>query len=239
MNPLQEISALVDSPQALTWVFTGDSITHGLAHTDGGRSLSEHVHEAWRGEIGRGRDVVINTAISGHRLGQVLDDWDRRVAQWQPQVVPLMIGTNDCAEGEGRERLTATQFADDLRQFVERTRAAGAIPLLQTPPPVDVAHAPERSRFVDFVEQTRAVAAEGEVALVDHHLLFTNLAKEQPTPIPWRLMSDAIHPNAAGHALLAWHLLTSLGWAERCPRTIGLLAARASIALPWGAPPLP
>ncbi len=67
----------------LTWVLTGDSITHGLVHTQGGRTYAEHLHEIVRGELGRVHDALIDTAISGWRIVQILDDFDRRVATWR------------------------------------------------------------------------------------------------------------------------------------------------------------
>ena len=72
----------------LTWVLTGDSITHGLVHTQGGRTYPEHLHEIVRGELGRVHDAVIDTAISGWRIVQLLEDFDRRVATWHTGAGP-------------------------------------------------------------------------------------------------------------------------------------------------------
>ena len=49
-------------------MFTGDSITHGALHTMGWRSYPEHFAERVRWELGRMRDIVINTGISGDRM---------------------------------------------------------------------------------------------------------------------------------------------------------------------------
>ena len=39
----------IDLPQhPITWLFVGDSITHGWRHTDGARSYVEHVNETLR-----------------------------------------------------------------------------------------------------------------------------------------------------------------------------------------------
>jgi len=191
-----------DAP--LTWVLTGDSITHGLVHTQGGRTYAEHVHEIVRGELGRVHDAVIDTAISGWRIVLLLEDFDRRVATWRPQVVTLMIGTNDCSD----QGVAPADFAASLTEFVRRVRALGAIPVLQTQPAVDVPNAPERGRIADFAQAVRDVAAAEGTILVDQFARFAELGNGG---VPWGLMNDPFHPNATGHAALALELATVLG----------------------------
>src|SRR6185369_10691115 len=65
---LAGIKRLLAGKAALTWVFTGDSITHGALHTLGWRSYPEHFAERVRWELKRMRDVVINTGISGDTI---------------------------------------------------------------------------------------------------------------------------------------------------------------------------
>src|SRR5688572_4256077 len=76
---LAGIKQLVAAKEPITWVFTGDSITHGALHTKGWRSYPEHFAERVRWEMRRMRDVVINTGISGDRSGGLLADLDWRV----------------------------------------------------------------------------------------------------------------------------------------------------------------
>lgn len=228
-SDLRRLAHALVGAEPLNWVITGDSITHGLVHTQGGRSYPEHLHELIRGELGRTRDIVINSAISGHRLTDILDDWERRVASWRPDVVTLMIGTNDMATGEDRDAVEPAAFAASLREFVSRVRAAGAIPVLQTPPSIDVANAPGRERIVEFADAVREVAASDDVILVDQHARFTELGNGG---VPWGLMGDPFHPNAAGHAALALELANAL---DICPqpdrdRTLPLLEAQVAMA---------
>ncbi|MGJ0390209.1 SGNH/GDSL hydrolase family protein [Microbacterium sp. CGR1] len=198
-------------------------------HTQGGRSYAEHLHELIRGELGRTRDAVINTAISGHRITDILDDWDRRVATWTPDVLTLMIGTNDMATGPGQVTVEAAEFGASLREFVTRARAAGAIVVLQTPPSIDIPNAPGRERIVAFADAVRDVAASDDVILVDQHARFSDLGNGG---VPWGMMNDPFHPNAAGHAALALELANAL---DLCPqpdrdRTLPLLEARVMAA---------
>ncbi len=228
-SDLRRIAASLTDAEPLNWVITGDSITHGLLHTQGGRSYSEHLHELIRGELERTRDAVINTAISGHRITDILGDWDRRVAFWQPDVVTLMIGTNDLATGPDQVTVEPGDFAASLREFVSRVRAADAIVVLQTPPAIDIVNAPGRERIAEFADAVRDVAASEDVILVDQHARFTDLGNGG---VPWGLMGDPFHPNAAGHAALALELANTL---DICPqpdrdRTLPLLEAQVAMA---------
>ncbi|SFR53689.1 Lysophospholipase L1 [Microbacterium azadirachtae] len=195
-----------DAP--LTWVLTGDSITHGTVHTQGARTYAEHLHEIIRGELGRVHDAVLDTAISGWRITQILDDFDRRVATWRPQVVTLMIGTNDCVEDGDSPAVQPAEFAASLTDFVHRVRALDAIPVLLTQPAVDVPNAPERSRIAQFAQAVRDVAAAEQTVLVDIFARFADLGNGG---VPWGLMNDPFHPNATGHAAIALEVATVLG----------------------------
>ncbi|MDQ0646510.1 acyl-CoA thioesterase-1 [Microbacterium natoriense] len=226
-SDLRRLAEALGGAAPLTWVLTGDSITHGLVHTQGERSYPEHLHELVRGELGRTRDIVINSAISGHRLTDILGDFDRRVSSWRPDVVTLMIGTNDLATGPGRATVEPGDFATSLSRFVARVRSLGAIAVLQTPPSIDVPNAPGRERIVEFVDAVRAVAAADDVLLVDQHARFTELGNGG---VPWGLMGDPFHPNAAGHASLALELATTLGIRPAPSRSLPMLEARVAAA---------
>lgn len=226
---LRRITDALSDAHPLNWVITGDSITHGLAHTQGARSYPEHLHEIIRGEHSRVRDIVINSAISGQRISDILDDWDRRVAMWNPDIATLMIGTNDVSTGGERPILSPEEYAVSLHDFVTRVRELSAVPVLQTPPAIDTLNAPERARIAQFAEAVRQVAASDGVILVDQYARFAEAGNGN---VPWGLMNDPFHPNAAGHAALALELGTTLGLREESARsrTFHLLEAMVTAA---------
>lgn len=76
---LAKIKALLGKPEPITWLITGDSITHGALHTHGYRSYPEHFAERVRWELRRVRDVMINTGISGDRVPGLTKDLEHRV----------------------------------------------------------------------------------------------------------------------------------------------------------------
>ena len=227
------LRGLLASGAPVTWVFTGDSITHGLIHTRGARNSVDHLHEFIRGDLGRVQDTVLNTAITGWRADLILDDFERRVAHWRPDVVTLMIGTNDCTTQWLDPVIEVSAFADSIAEFVRRVRELGAIPVLQTPPTVDLLHAPDRARIGEFAQAIRDVAARDGVVLVDQHAAFTAFAVGTGPGndgMPWGLLDDAFHPSAAGHALLALGWVDALGFdAPDSPVRMDL-AARVRVA---------
>ena len=76
---LDYISKKLKSDFPATWVFTGDSITHGASHTNGFRSYPEHFAERVRYELERFQDIIINTGISGDTADKILESFDWRM----------------------------------------------------------------------------------------------------------------------------------------------------------------
>jgi lysophospholipase L1-like esterase len=195
---------LADKSHPLTWVFTGDSITHGAKHTHGCRTYVEHFAERVRWELGRVQDVVINTGISGDKADGILRTFDWRVGRFKPDVVSIMIGMNDCTRSpEKRE-----EFRNNLRQLIRQTRALGAVPVLHTQNITEPSAAKERGDLPAYAAIVAEVAAEQKTVLVDHWQHWQAACKDPQVLKQW--LNDPIHPNARGHrefAILTFHAL--------------------------------
>jgi lysophospholipase L1-like esterase len=205
-SELERIQALFDSKDPITWVLTGDSITHGALHTDGWRSYPEHFAERVRWEMGRVRDVVINTGISGDTVPGLLSDLEHRVTRFEPTVVSVMMGMNDAAKGEaGREG-----FKKSYLELIDRLRAeTDALILLHTPNPI-TAVAASRSDLPAYAEIIREVAAERGVALVDQEKLWNEYVAQPRKDLNYLLSDGTIHPDNYGHILMAHNLFKVL-----------------------------
>lgn len=195
---------LADKLHPLTWVFTGDSITHGAKHTHGCRTYVEHFAERVRWELGRGQDIVINTGISGDKADGILRDFEWRIGRFKPDVVSIMIGMNDCTRGpEKRE-----EFRNNLRQLIRQTRALGAVPVLHTQNMTEPSAAKERGDLPAYVTIVAEVAREQKTVLVDHWQHWQTACKDPQALKQW--LNDPIHPNARGHrefAILTFQVL--------------------------------
>jgi acyl-CoA thioesterase I len=203
---LQNVKKLLaNKSHPLTWVFTGDSITHGAKHTHGSRSYVEHFAERDRWELGRASDIVINTGISGDKADGILRAFDWRVARFKPDVVSIMIGMNDCTRGpEKRE-----EFRKNLEELIKRVRALGAIPVLHSMNIVEPSAAKERGDLPAYVVIVNEVAREQKLLFVDHWSHWTSSNHDSNILKEW--LNDPIHPNARGHRELAILTFKTLG----------------------------
>lgn len=191
---LAGIKQLLAAKDPITWVFTGDSITHGALHTLGWRSYPENFAERVRWEMRRMRDVVINTGISGDRTGGLLADLDWRVLRFQPEVVSIMLGMNDCSLGmNGRDT-----YRKNLSAIVDKVMAAGAIPVLNTPNTIYVKKAGGRADLPAYADIVRDLAKQAKLVLVDHYAHWEKTKANQEDLLVW-LEDQSIHPNVYGH----------------------------------------
>lgn len=205
-DSLQPIRDLFSSDKPSTWVFTGDSITHGALHTLGGRSYVEHFAERLRWEMRRPRDIVINTGISGNRVPMLVSDIDWRVLRFKPTVVSLMFAMNDCVAGKDGRTAFRSSFSECLRIIKE----SGSLPLVHTPNTIHFPADPSRSDLPAYVQVIREVCHAQNIGLIDHHEHWSTTRKK-PYELLVLLGDGAIHPNAYGHIELFHHTVRNLG----------------------------
>ncbi|MEW6754049.1 MAG: SGNH/GDSL hydrolase family protein [Candidatus Latescibacterota bacterium] len=203
---MEEVRGLLTSAEPVKWVFTGDSITHGALHTFGWRDYVELFAERLRFELGRGMDLVFNTAISGHTTQDLLAGFDWRMGHLRPHAVLIMIGMNDCSA----QRIEPARFRANLQQLTQSIRQLPAVPVLQTTCPILPGQSPERTPyFPTYMDLVRDVAAAGDLPLVDHERFWRGRAASH-----YYWMSDPFHPNECGHRAFALLLYHALGiWA--------------------------
>lgn len=208
---LDSLHALLRSPQPITWVFTGDSVTAGDKWTHGVRDYTQLFCEHVRWDMQRGRDIVINTAVSGNKTDDILRDFDWRVAHLRPNIVSLMIGMNDSTRGPAGEAI----FEANLQKLIEEIRANGAIPILQTTN--WTLSDPHRTDLPAYNAIIKDVAVREHVILVENwqywhqHRTLENLSQ-------W--LGNPIHPNGSGHAAIAKEMFLTLGIAAASPNSI-------------------
>lgn len=206
-----EVSAARKQPR--TWLFTGDSITHGNEHTYGMRSWSEQFAQRLV-ELGHCADTVINTGISGDTsmatpttLG-VNTRFAARVGAYRPDVVFVMLGMNDASSAMG---ISQEAYLANMGEIVDKIRAHGAIPVLATSNPIrSTAEADQRNRYSCYVKGLRGLAGAKRVVLVDQ---YADWLTRPGGVMPMAWFGDAIHPNGLGH----WHFARTLfqtigGW---------------------------
>ncbi len=207
MQPgLQLIRNRMESSAPMKWLFTGDSITHGALHTWGQRDYVEHFAERLRYEMGRPRDMVITTAISGWSTQAIRDDIDWNILQFDADVVSIMIGMNDsCMGPEGLKT-----FRDNYLYIVDRIQEMKkAEIILHTPNPIWPEANDRRGSLPEYMEEIRRIAREHRLPLIDHWARWGEAIREDSfRAVAW--MNDSIHPGPYGHLAFTHLLLNEL-----------------------------
>lgn len=198
------IKARMADKRPMTWVFTGDSITHGAVHTKGWRCFAEIFAEKVRSEMGRRRDLVVNTGISGDTTAGLMPDLEWRLTRFKPDVAFVMFGMNDCVKGPD-----LATYETNLRTIVAAVRREGGIPVLMRVNPAVPGSPREKvvAKLAAYMEAVERVAKAEKVLVIDH---FGDWRKK-PGEIR-RMMNDDIHPNALGHQEMALRIFGALGF---------------------------
>ncbi|MBB1508725.1 GDSL-type esterase/lipase family protein [Tessaracoccus sp. MC1756] len=214
----QDLEQRLAQAEPMRWLFTGDSITHGIVHTNGYKRYTEYFDQYLRttpvNGHDRSQDVVLNTAVSSGRticpagdpsqpcLDLNFDSW---VTDRQADVVMIALAMND-----GRQNaplVPLDQFRAELKRAVAAIRTAGGIPVLQTQNGTQ--NAQMNTNLEIYFTAVRELAVEDDVLMVDVATYWREISQgglSHPA-----IMNDEIHPNEHGHLRWARVALDSLG----------------------------
>lgn len=165
----------------------GDSLTEGAGVTPA---------EAWPNLLAnRTGWVVINGGVSGDTSAGALQRLPSLLAEHTPVLVLVALGGNDMLRHTPQQETIA-----NLEKIIALIKAHGAKPvLLATPNPSLMAAVFQHLSAADFYQQ----AAEAQ------HVPLIKDAIAEVISDP-QLKGDPLHPNAAGHALLAEKIFKEL-----------------------------
>lgn len=171
---------------------------------------------------------VINAGVRGETTAAARLRWNDVLAA-KPEVVVIQFGINDAAVDVWRSppaagpRVALEDYGRNLRGFVGDAKARGATVILMTPNPLCwtprlralYGKPPYRADLDtglnpilrEYVEVVRRVAKEEGCELVD---VFARFLAEASGGCPSELLLDGMHPNAAGHRLIADELVRVL-----------------------------
>ncbi len=184
----------------------GDSVT------DCGRTFFDpdvsagHLGDGWvrvvaslLGHRQPGAHEVLNAGVSGDRVADLADRWERDVVALSPDVLTVLVGVNDVLleprTDDGSFERSYRQILETVPSSVERLVIAEPFIL-----PVDERAEAIRTSAAPHLEAVRALAREVGAARLPLVELFER-ACEQATPAWWA--ADGVHPTAAGHGLIA------------------------------------
>ena len=196
-------------------LFQGDSIT------DAGRDRNRENKSNDKNTLGRGYVYLIasqmlanrpgdgleiyNRGISGNKVFQLADRWDKDCLDLKPDVLSILIGVNDIWHAlNGNYDGTVEKYEQDYRALLERTfKALPNLKLVICEPFVLRCGAVNDKWFPEFDKYraaARKMSKEFHTLFVPFQSMFDDAVK-QASPSYWA--GDGVHPSMAGAQLMA------------------------------------
>lgn len=221
LSPLQQKirEKAEDTGKPLTWLFMGDSITHGAMHTGGYDSVAQVFEKYLKEDLGRTDDIVINTAVSGSTAQSTIDRIEERLNKYTPDIVSIMIGTNDIGNNQ-YSAINSSQYTSRLETIVSAIRARNqdALIIFRSPTPANPTSHGNRTRHLEswmIQAMRRNAEKDGNILFIDQYTewreelkvfpyLYNNAASDF-------YYNDALHPNEIGQLRMAKQFIRECG----------------------------
>jgi len=186
-------------------VYFGDSITGGVGGTTSTRWSSVVARQIGQREVNAG---VPSSAFRGN-TASIVGGYNRYTDALaiDANTVVMMYGTNDLVnDGIASFTGTASNLTDvttKTRTVIQNAKAYGRRLIICSPPYCYTSSA-VGTKVKNYLEAfNSACSLEGGVTFVDCYNIFLD------TGSPDSYMNDALHPNTAGHALIAQHVIAA------------------------------
>lgn len=228
----EKIRDLMFGERPVTYLFMGDSITHGVV-TRGYDNVPQ-MFAKYLDEIGRTDDIVLNTGVTNATIATTLDQKEPRLTRYHPDVVMIMLGTNDTSV-RGENTVTGTESAtlhgisveDYAKRYKDLIREAH-----KTNPDVSIvlrvpcdmagqldAHKGFEDKFAEIANIAADMRKEIDglnIAVVNHLQYWRyyrdNVRNDNITTSGYGwLVSDGIHPNGRGNLAMFQQIIKELG----------------------------
>ena len=196
-------------------LFQGDSITDwGRSRTQTGANVSAGMGTGYAifaaGDILKNHYdknlQLYNRGISGDKVFQLADRWDKDCLDLKPNVLSILIGVNDYwAIAKHGYTGTIDTYRNDYIKLLERTKQAlpGVKLILGEPFAVlGVKDVTDKwyPQFNEYRKVAREVAEKFEATFIPYQSIFDEAIKKAPGSY-WTI--DGVHPTIAGAGLMA------------------------------------
>jgi lysophospholipase L1-like esterase len=198
----------METPSKVTLLFQGDSIT------DSGRNYYKKedlgngyvaMVALWLSAMHPEMEIrALNCGISGNKIRDLNNRWQKDTLNLKPDVVSILIGINDTL---GRyfwsSSTSISDFRNDYRQILQRTFDSLKCKIILMEPFSIVITKDQvkiREDLNPKIEVVRELSKEFETLLVPLDKIFSEAAKKRE-PQFWS--QDGFHPTPVGHTLIA------------------------------------
>ena len=204
-------------------LFQGDSITDAGREkknelANNGRSFGmgyANIAASWLLEEMAAKNLTIyNRGISGNKVNQLSDRWDKDCLDLKPDVLSILIGVNDYWHfRNGRYDGTPEIYESDFRKLLQRTKTAlPHIKLVICQPFVLTGTSAVDESWLEpfrhYQDSAAKIAGEFGAIWVPFQTAFDQAIEEAPATY-WA--ADGVHPSMAGSQLMAESWLEALG----------------------------
>lgn len=222
--------------ESYNMVVFGDSISKGVIY-DNDKSRYSSLRDCFVNLVGSSiKGTVYNAGRFGSTIMRGLSKMNNDVMKKAPDIVLIEFGGNDCdfnwedvAHNPGTEHKPNTDiqtFSSILTDMVNTMKKSKIIPVLMTLPPLDYKRYFKWITKGDkFAEQNVLSWLGAEKFIYEWHEAYSNMIKQVADNTKTVLMDvraeflnyrdydkflciDGIHPNAAGHSLIADTMLS-------------------------------
>jgi hypothetical protein len=188
----------------VSWLFVGDSFTpKNVTDPRPWRLFTSRFAGAIQAHFHRSKDMFIDSTFPQARLSEVVYEFDKRVAKFEPDICFLSLSLAD-ADTKSTERFERT-----LARLIQWSKRYHCQLVLQTPPCLPSRNDSELTRRLILVESIRGISAEHEVPLVDHWDHW-ELAAAHTNHIQHWIDAETQTPGEQGHRQLAMRLIKDL-----------------------------
>jgi len=187
--------------------FLGDSIT-----AQGWGSPGGYVNLVVAGLAAEGVTVKpIPAGISGHTSRDMLARIDHDVFSKSPDWMTLSCGVNDVWHG-GAGGVPLEEYKAKITSMVDQALAKKIKVLIMTSTCIQENDNPLNQKLVAYNDFLRKLASDRQLPLADESALYAVAINANPPPAGTKLVTlDGVHPNPAGHMIMARGILQALG----------------------------
>ncbi len=158
---------------------------------------------------------VVNMGLSGNTVRDLQLRWQSDVLDLSPDWLSIMIGINDVwrqfdSPLQTEKHVAIKTYTDTLEQLLLQTRPRLKGLVLMTPYLIEPNRQdPMRAMMDRYGDIVKAEAARHAAVFVDTQAAFDAvLTHVHPMSLAW----DRVHPNAAGHMVIARAFLQAIGF---------------------------
>ena len=179
---------------------------------------------------------VINAGKGGNNTRHLLKRVDAVLAETKPDLVVLMVGTNDALNS--RAMVPAEEYRQNILTLIEKFRTAGAQPVLMTILPCHAPYVIDRHGQAAFADESpdqriaamnaviRDIAAREQLPLIDTHRIYTAIG--DPGASATSLLrnaensnsTDGVHTTRDGYRIIATAVFQELRSLKKAPARI-------------------